>query len=40
MEPRLLSLYRRWQDALTLGLSCEPQCRAEYDAAKAAYDAL
>jgi hypothetical protein len=40
MEPQLLQLYRRWQDALTLGLSCEPQCRAEYDAAKAAYDAL
>ena len=40
MEPQLLYLYRRWQDALTLGLTCEPNCRAEYDAAKAAYDAL
>ena len=40
MEPQLLSLYRRWQDALTLGLSCEPHCRARYNAAKAVYDSL
>lgn len=40
MEPLLLVLYRKWQDALTLGLSCEPHCKAEYDAQKAIYDAL
>ncbi len=40
MEPKLLALYRRWQDALTLGLICEPHCKAEYDAQKAIYDAL
>ena len=40
MEPLLLVLYRKWQDALTLGLTCEPHCKAEYDAQKAIYDAL
>lgn len=40
MEPQLLQLYRRWQDAITLGLTCEPHCKAEYDAVKAVYDAL
>tara|TARA_Y100001972_G_scaffold128982_1_gene193187 strand:- start:1100 stop:1411 length:312 start_codon:yes stop_codon:yes gene_type:complete len=40
MEPQLLALYRKWQDAKAIGLSCEPHCKAEYDAAKAAYDAL
>ena len=40
MEPQLLQLYRRWQDALTLGLTCEADCKAMYDAAKAVYDAL
>ena len=40
MEPQLLSLYRRWQDAKTIGLTCEADCKAMYDAAKAVYDAL
>lgn len=40
MEPQLLYLYRRWQDAKAIGLTCEADCKAMYDAAKAAYDAL
>ena len=40
MEPLLLVLYRKWQDAKSIGLSCEPHCKSEYDAQKAIYDAL
>jgi len=40
MEPLLLVLYRKWQDAKAIGLTCEPHCKAEYDAQKAIYDAL
>ena len=40
MEPHLLYLYRRWQDAKAIGLTCEADCKAMYDAQKAAYDAL
>tara|TARA_B100000963_G_C22523868_1_gene624350 strand:- start:381 stop:692 length:312 start_codon:yes stop_codon:yes gene_type:complete len=40
MEPQLLYLYRKWQDALSLGFICEPHCKAEYDALKAIYDTL
>tara|TARA_Y100001972_G_scaffold128982_1_gene193189 strand:- start:2047 stop:2355 length:309 start_codon:yes stop_codon:yes gene_type:complete len=40
LEPQLLFLYRKWQDALSLGFTCEPHCKAEYDALKAVYDAL
>ena len=40
MEPQLLQLYRRWQDAKAIGLTCEADCKAMYDAQKAIYDAL
>tara|TARA_Y100000114_G_scaffold72084_1_gene66020 strand:- start:1715 stop:1933 length:219 start_codon:yes stop_codon:yes gene_type:complete len=40
MEPLLLQLYRRWQDAKEIGLTCEANCKAMYDAQKAIYDAL
>jgi hypothetical protein len=40
LDAPLLAAYRKWQDALALDLSCEPSCKAEYDAIKAAYDAL
>ena len=40
MEPQLLQTYRRWQDAKAIGLTCEADCKAMYDAQKAIYDAL
>jgi hypothetical protein len=40
MDAPLLAAYRKWQDALALDLSCEPDCKAAYDTLKAAYDAL
>ena len=40
LEPELIRLYRKWQDAKAIGLSCEAHCKAEYDAQKAIYDAL
>ena len=40
LEPSLMAAYQQWQTSLTLGLECEPHCKAEYDDLKAQYDAL
>ena len=40
LEPKVLTAYRAWQDALAIPLDCAPMCEAEYLALKAEYDAL
>ena len=40
LEPSLLAAYRRWQDAIALGLPCVDECEAAYLLIKAQYDAL
>ena len=40
LEPKVLSAYRQWQDALAIPLDCAPMCEAKYLALKAELDAL
>jgi len=40
MEPELINLYRKWQDAEALNLSCKEHCKAMYEQLKQEYDNL